>query len=182
MVLLLYSTCGRTTCFRAPPHQARSSVVKAVFGFDVGTSSKGVLTTLDGRLLGTPSAPRRVAPSGHFRWTRMPAGGVLFGRTGCSPRNRTPRVAVGVSGMGPQALADADHRLVSQRSCTVDTRSVAEIEERTDRLGGSTPYHSLRSTLPARLRVRRWPGCRSTSWTCGARDRFFMPAAGWRGT
>ena len=38
-------------------------------------------------------------------------------------------MAVGVSGMGPVSLMDADHRPVRPAIYEVDTRSVAEIDE-----------------------------------------------------
>lgn len=116
----------------------------AVFGFDVGTSSsKGVLATLDGRLLGSAQRshdvqrphPGHVEMDPRVWWDEF----CSVSRELLAAHPDAEVVAVGVSGMGPcVALADAEDQPVRPAILYgVDTRSVAEIAEWTDRLGGA---------------------------------------------
>ncbi len=119
-------------------------MVSAVFGFDVGTSSsKGVLTTLDGTLLGSAQRnhdvqrprPGHVEMAPQVWWDEF----CWVSKELLTAHPDAEVVAVGVSGMGPcVALTDADDQPVRPAILYgVDTRSVAEIAEWTDRLGGA---------------------------------------------
>ncbi len=119
-------------------------MLSAVFGIDVGTSStKAVLTELDGTVLGSATRTHEVVrphpghvemePSIWWDEFRSLAQELL-------PAHPEAVVeAVGVSGMGPcVALTDASGTPVRPAILYgVDTRAVVEIEEWTDRLGGS---------------------------------------------
>ncbi|MGO2660254.1 FGGY-family carbohydrate kinase [Mycetocola reblochoni] len=114
-----------------------------VFGIDVGTSStKAVLATLDGTVVGSATREHEVSRprQGHVEmdpavwWDELRA-------LAAELLQAHPDVAVqavGVSGMGPcVALADAaGHPVRPAILYGVDTRATAEIEEWTTRLGG----------------------------------------------
>lgn len=161
-------------------------MVKAVFGFDVGTSSsKGVLTTLDGRLLGSAQRSHDVSRPrpGHFEmdpdvwWEEFCSVSTEL----LSSQPDAEVVAVGVSGMGPcVALVDANHRPVRPAILYgVDTRSVAEIEEWTDRLGGSDAILTrCGSTLSSQAAGPKMAWVQNNEPDVWERaTRFFMPAS-----
>ncbi|WP_438822187.1 FGGY-family carbohydrate kinase [Kineococcus terrestris] len=119
--------------------------VDLVLGVDVGTgSSKGVLATLDGRVVHRASVPHRTEfprPG----WVEHDADGVWWHDLVVLARELTGRivetgdrvVAVCASGIGPTVLlADADGRPLRPAVLYgVDTRAVAEAAELEERYG-----------------------------------------------
>lgn len=116
---------------------------KAVLGFDVGTSSsKGVLTTLTGEILGTAQQPHEVQRprAGHVEmdpdvwWSEFCH--VTHELLGQHPDVEV--VSVGVSGMGPcVALATGSGEPVRPAILYgVDTRAMDQVARLTEELGG----------------------------------------------
>ncbi|GAA2178638.1 FGGY-family carbohydrate kinase [Brooklawnia cerclae] len=158
----------------------------AVIGIDVGTSStKGVLTSLDGTVLATLTRThdvRRPRP-GHVEMAPE-----IWWDEFCSLSHELlaadPEAtveAVGVSGMGPcVALADDDSTPVRPAILYgVDTRAVAEIEEWTTRLGGDDAIiarcGSVLTTQAAGPKIA-WVARHEPDVRARAR-RLFMPAS-----
>lgn len=119
-------------------------MVKAVFGFDVGTSSsKGVLTTLSGEILATAQRPHDVQRphSGHVEmdpriwWTEL----CDVAHELLDQQPEVEVVSVGVSGMGPcVALTTRDGEPVRPAILYgVDTRAMDQVARLTEELGGA---------------------------------------------
>ena len=118
--------------------------MKAVFGFDVGTSSsKGVLTTLSGEILATAQRPHDVQRphSGHVEmdpriwWTEL----CDVAHELLDQHPEVEVVSVGVSGMGPcVALTTRDGEPVRPAILYgVDTRAMDQVSRLTEELGGA---------------------------------------------
>ena len=116
-------------------------MMPAVLGVDIGTSSsKGILVSLDGSIIGVAVRGHEVDRPGPGR-VEMDAD--LWWREFADlsrellARHPVTLVGVGVSGMGPcVALADADgHAVRPAILYGVDTRAVAQIERLTMQLG-----------------------------------------------
>lgn len=115
---------------------------EAVLGIDIGTSSsKAVLVSLDGRVLGTAvrhhsvdrPAPGHVEMDARLWWDEL----VSLTRELLGGRD-TAVVAVGVSGMGPCLLLADEHGAPLRPAILygVDTRAEREIALLTERFGG----------------------------------------------
>lgn len=114
----------------------------ALLGIDIGTSStKGVLTSHDGRVLAQADRPHEVSRP-QPGWAEHDAEAVWWGEF-CSlcrelaPQSDEPVVAVGVSGVGPAFLAADAHGdpLRPALLYGIDSRAMAEVAELTDLLG-----------------------------------------------
>nr|WP_300147380.1 FGGY family carbohydrate kinase [Propionicimonas sp.] len=160
-------------------------MIDAVLGIDVGTgSTKGVLAGLDGSILDVASRAHDVQRP-HPGHVEMDPG--VWWEEFCSlsrellERTDVNVVAVGVSGMGPcVALVDADDVPVRPAILYgVDTRSVREIGEWRDRLGGDSAVldrcGSILSTQAAGPKIA-WVA-RHEPEVYGRARRLFMPAS-----
>lgn len=119
-----------------------SSAVRAVLAVDIGTSSsKGVLVTLDGRILNTAIRPHsverpmpgHVEMDGRVWWAEF----VDISRELTSDARGMEIAAVGVSGMGPCVLLADDGGTPVRNAILygVDTRATEQIENQTHRFG-----------------------------------------------
>lgn len=161
-------------------------MIPAVLGIDIGTSStKAVLTSLEGDILATASRTHRVdrPRQGHVEslthlwWDEL----CQLSRELLAEREDAAVEAVGVSGMGPcVALADADGVPVRPAILYgVDTRATVEIEEWTARLGGDDAVLERcgsRLTTQAAGPKFAWVARNEPDVYARAR-RFFMPAS-----
>lgn len=161
-------------------------MIPAALGIDIGTSSsKGVITTLDGRILASASRAHKVQRphQGHVEMSPD-----IWWEEFCSLSrellDKAPDSAVravGVSGMGPcVALADASGRPVRPAMLYgVDTRATDEIAEWTDRLGGdSTILERCGSRLTTQAAGPKFAWVATHEPQIYERaQRFFMPAS-----
>jgi len=127
----------------APP-DARAGTGPLLLGLDIGTaSSKAVLTSVDGAIVASASAPHTMSMP-RPGWAEVDAETVWWADTTRLARELVvaagdrPIVGVGVSGVGPcLLLCDADGEPVRPAILYgIDMRATAEIDELTDRYGG----------------------------------------------
>jgi len=125
--------------------EARGGVVDLVLGVDIGTgSSKGVLSTLDGRVVARESRPHRT-DNPRPGWVEHDADAVWWADFAAIAQALTAQaretgddvVAVCASGVGPTVLLadDAGHPLHPAILYGVDTRALAEAAELQERYG-----------------------------------------------
>ncbi|MDQ1569463.1 MAG: xylulokinase [Actinomycetota bacterium] len=158
-------------------------MIRAVVGVDIGTSSsKGVLVTLDGRILATATRshePARPNPGwvemdAALWWTEFVAIARELGQYDADI------VAVGVSGMGP-CLAVVDSDSVPLRPAIlygVDTRATSQIAQLTERFGAAAILHRTGSALSTQAVGPKLAWLADNEPDVFARStRFFMPSS-----
>lgn len=158
--------------------------VRAVLGVDIGTSSsKGVLVTFDGTILGSAVRQHEVSRP-RVGWVEMDAD--LWWREFVAiARELTARtdalvVSVGISGMGPCLLVtdDQDRPLRPAILYGVDTRSVAQIDELNAEFGADQILDRGGSELSTQAvgPKLRWISDEEPELFARAR-RFYMPSS-----